>query len=81
MAPGTVDGQPVESERPFGRARARRAMRDRVTIGQEWRRRRDKVVGEIVQVHRADREVEIQAGNEVLLVGFTDLRTKWALLS
>lgn len=37
------------------------AMRDRITIGQHWRRRRDGFEIRIRQVHRADRLVEAEA--------------------
>ena len=61
-------------EQPF----ARRAMRDRVQIGQAWRRRRDRVVMRIRQIHRADRVVELVDGaGDVHLVAFRDLRTYW----
>ena len=65
---------------------ARLNMRDRLTIGQRWRRRRDRQIGRVRQIHRADRVAELEllepapATKTVLMVGFTDLRTKWRAL-
>ena len=58
---------------------APRRMRDRVAIGQRWRRRRDGDVLRIYQVHRADRKVVLvnDDGGGRLYVSFTDLRRKW----
>jgi hypothetical protein len=64
------------------------AMRDRVTIGQRWQRRRDGKVVEIRQVHRADREVEVRFVEDKVgaatrirrCLSFTELRTRWRLV-
>jgi hypothetical protein len=61
------------------------AMRDRVGIGQTWRRRRDGLVVIVRQVHRAERLVEVRPVNPSLLdnaprsVTFGELRHRWAL--
>lgn len=55
-------------------------MRDRVTIGQTWRRRRDGRPHRVRQVHRADRQVLLVDdgdGGAQLRVSFTDLRRLW----
>lgn len=52
----------------------RRSMRDRVHIGQAWRRRRTGEIGVIHQIHRADRQVELLGIEGVRCVSFTDLR-------
>lgn len=55
----------------------RRPMRDRVQIGQAWKRNRGGDIGVIRQIHRADREVEILGVEGVTLVSFADLRRYW----
>ena len=59
-------------------------MRDRVAIGQRWRRRRDKQLARIRQIHRADRLAALQliepppaATRTVLCVDFGELRCRW----
>jgi hypothetical protein len=58
-------------------------MRDRVAIGQRWRRRRDKQLARIRQIHRADRLAELQLiespapAKTVLFVDFSELRSRW----
>jgi hypothetical protein len=57
-------------------------MRDRVAIGQRWRRRRDKQLARIRQIHRADRLAELELEppaptKTVLSVYFSELRSKW----
>ena len=56
------------------------SMRDRVWIGQTWRRRRDKREFTVTQVHRPDRIAELGADGTRLSVPFTDLRRKWELV-
>jgi hypothetical protein len=56
------------------------SMRERVWIGQIWRRRRDKQQFAVRQVHRADRIAELAADGTRLSVPFTDLRRKWELV-
>lgn len=56
------------------------SMRERVWIGQTWRRRRDKQEFTVRQVHRADRIAELAADGARLSVPFTDLRHKWELV-
>ena len=61
-------------------------MRDRLAIGQRWQRRRDRQIARIRQIHRPDRLAELElldplpATKSVLLVAFSDLRTKWRAL-
>jgi large repetitive protein len=55
-------------------------MRDRVAIGQRWQRRRDRQAGRIRQIHRADRQVELELDGVIALVKFADLRTRWRQL-
>ena len=55
-------------------------MRDRVAIGQRWQRRRDRQAGQIRQIHRADRQVELELDGVIVLVRFADLRTRWRQL-
>jgi hypothetical protein len=55
-------------------------MRDRVAIGQRWQRRRDHQAGRIRQIHRADRQVELELDGVIALVKFADLRTRWRQL-
>ena len=55
-------------------------MRERVWIGQTWRRRRDKREFTVRQVHRADRIAELAAHDGRVSVPFTDLRRKWELV-
>jgi hypothetical protein len=56
------------------------ALRDRLHPGQRWRRRRDGVVIQVRQIHRADRLVEVDLVTPQLFpstrptVGFRDLR-------
>ena len=57
-----------------------RSMRDRVWIGQTWRRRRDKQEFTVRQVHRADRIAQLAGDGTRLSVPFTDLRRKWELV-
>jgi hypothetical protein len=65
------------------------AMRDRLTIGQRWQRRRGGELVEIRQVHRADRQVEVRfvegnAGADSAIrhcLSFTELREKWRLVN
>ena len=57
-----------------------RSMRDRVWIGQTWRRRRDRQEFTVRQVHRADRIAELATDGTRLNVPFTDLRRKWELV-
>ena len=57
-------------------------MRDRVAIGQRWRRRRDKQLARIRQIHRADRLAELELESPaptktVLSVYFSELRSRW----
>jgi hypothetical protein len=58
-------------------------MRDRVAIGQVWRRRHDGQLARVRQVHRPDRLCELEitepapSARMVLPVSFTELRTKW----
>ncbi len=58
-------------------------MRDVVTIGQWWRRKRDRAAVRIVQVHRADRCVEAtvweREGVQRQTIWFSDLRKKYEL--
>jgi hypothetical protein len=56
-------------------------MRKRVWIDQTWRRRRDKLLFTVRQVHRADRIAELAADGTRVSVTFTDLRRKWELVS
>jgi len=54
-------------------------MRERVRVGQHWRRRRDGFEIRLRQVHRADRIAEalpitLQLDRRVTRVSFTDLR-------
>lgn len=59
------------------------AVRDRVTIGQRWRRRRDCRVFRIHMVWRADRELALKGDDpeaEIVVVDFTTLREKWVQL-
>ena len=61
---------------------SRVSMRDRVTIGQYWRRRRDGLTARVRQVHRADRLAELELESPaptktVLSVYFSELRSKW----
>lgn len=65
------------SERVFPRG-AR--TRDVLTIGQRWRRRRDRVEGDVRQVHRADRVADVMVDGELLCVEFGELRRKWVLV-
>lgn len=64
----------------------RRDMKREVTIGQRWRRRRDKTVWTIVQIHRPDRLVELDpvsfepGASSRITVTLTDLATKWERL-
>lgn len=53
------------------------AMRDRVKIGQAWRRNRGGEIGVIRMIHRVDRCVEILGVQDVRLVSFSDLRRYW----
>lgn len=53
------------------------AMRDRVHIGQAWRRNRGGEIGVIRMIHRADRQVELLGVQGVRCVTFTDLRRYW----
>jgi hypothetical protein len=55
-------------------------MRDRVAIGQRWQRRRDRQAGRIRQIHRADRQVELELDGVIALVTFAELRTRWRQL-
>jgi hypothetical protein len=55
-------------------------MRDRVAIGQRWQRRCDRQAGRIRQIHRADRQVELELDGVIALVKFADLRTRWRQL-
>lgn len=57
-----------------------RSMRDRVRIGQTWRRRRDKREFRVRQVHRPDRIAELAADGTRLYVPFAELRRKWELI-
>jgi hypothetical protein len=57
-----------------------RSMRDRVWIGQTWRRRRDNLEFTVRQVHRADRIAELNRDGARVSVGFTELRRKWELI-
>lgn len=73
----------VGSERTFRRGQ-RRAMRDRVAPTQTWRRRRDRREFSVRQAHHKDRVAEmipVGDGGAVLLVTYSDLRTKWELAS
>ena len=56
------------------------SMRDRVWIGQTWRRRRDKQEFTVRQVHRADRIAELNGDGARVSVSFTELRRKWELI-
>ena len=62
---------------------SRLSMRDRVTIGQRWQRRRDKQLARVRQIHRADRLAELQLiespapTKTVLFVDFGELRSRW----
>jgi hypothetical protein len=57
-----------------------RPMRERVWIGQTWRRRRDKREFAVRQLHRADRIAELGTDGTRLNVPFADLRRKWDLV-
>jgi hypothetical protein len=57
-----------------------RSMRDRVRIGQTWRRRRDKREFRVRQVHRPDRIAELASDGTRLYVPFAELRRKWELI-
>ena len=64
---------------------SRLSMRDHVTIGQRWRRRRDKQLARVRQIHRADRLAELELESPaptktVLSVYFSELRSKWQRL-
>jgi hypothetical protein len=65
---------------------SRPSMRDRLAIGQRWQRRRDRQIARIRQIHRPDRLAELELLNPpptvrpMLLVAFSDLRTKWRAL-
>jgi hypothetical protein len=53
-----------------------------VTIGQVWRRvkrRQPRLVGEIKQVHRADKQVVLMVSGERMRVEFSELRKHWRL--
>lgn len=53
-------------------------MRDRVTIGQVWRRRRGGRRVQVWQVHRAERRVEAIDGTGARLeLTFSELRRLW----
>jgi hypothetical protein len=56
------------------------SMRDRVWIGQTWRRQRDKQEFTVRQVHRADRIADLNGEGTRVSVTFTDLRRKWELI-
>jgi hypothetical protein len=56
------------------------SMRERVWIGQTWRRRQDRQQFTVRQVHRADRIAEVAADGSRVSVPFTDLRRKWELV-
>jgi hypothetical protein len=56
------------------------SMRDRVWIGQTWRRRRDNREFTVRQVHRPDRIPDLEADETRRSVSFTDLRRKWELV-
>ena len=64
--------------------RSRMAMRDRVGVGQVWRRRRDRSCWRVVQAWRTDRTVMLEpavgTGGRIL-VGFDELRRKWILVA
>jgi hypothetical protein len=55
------------------------SMRERVWIGQTWRRRREQQFT-VRQVHRADRIAELAAAGTRVSVPFTDLRREWELV-
>ena len=56
------------------------SMRDRVWVGQIWRRRRDKREFTVRQVHRADGIAELNGDGARVSVSFTELRRKWELI-
>ena len=77
----TSAARPGAPRRPARRpAMSGRSMRDRVWIGQTWRRRRDRREFTVRQVHRADRIAELATDGTRLNVPFTDLRRKWELV-
>jgi hypothetical protein len=56
-------------------------MRDLVTIGQVWEHRKNGRV-RVVQVHRADQQVQVMAVDPIgirgsLLINFRDLKRYW----
>lgn len=55
-------------------ATIRKPMRERVQIGQAWRRKRGGEIGVIRQIHRADRQVELLGIEGIRCVAFTELR-------
>lgn len=70
MKQSTPDG----TTRKPGKTRV--STRDLVTIRQRWRRRRDNRIVTVVQVHRADREVEV-----LERIPFTEFRKRYELVS
>lgn len=63
-------------------AKQRIATRDLVTIGQRWKRRHDQEVVMIRQVHRADRQVQVQCTASpqwLFRLSFRDLRANYEL--
>lgn len=85
---GIVDHAPAVSEQVFAGARGseqaevrrvtRRRMRDRVTIGQVWRRARGGRRVQVRQVHRADRRVDVVDGaGDKFSLTFGELRRLW----
>jgi hypothetical protein len=55
-------------------------MRERLCIGQTWRRRRDGQVFNVRMVWRADR-LALMVGDEKMTVDFTTLRRKFELVA
>lgn len=68
---------------PPARPRARRYMRDALTIGTRLRCRRDGTVVEVRQVHRVDKLVECVAEGDVrrFVLAFSEIRRSYELLS
>lgn len=69
---------------PPAKPRARRYMRDVLTIGARLRRRRDGAIVIVRQVHRVDREVQCvfeAFGGGVFMLTFSQIRREYELLT
>lgn len=57
-------------------------MGERLTIGQQWRPRKERHALYVVrQVHRKDRQVVLLGSEGKLAVQFRDLRARWELVA